>query len=176
MAYEENRVEDQPFGFLMDSPAGPLIDQVRQMRASRLAASERVPTFGEIGEERRAVNAEEQAMAAELPQEQASQVAGEIKFLVDTQNGEFEPVLPGQPDPQPGPTEILLTVNQEDPTQPNILATGKRVTSADIARLGNPERAVKPTLRSSFQLPPEFQGLAESLGITQGAPAEEVPA
>jgi len=174
--YEENPVADQPFGFLAEGPAGPLINEVRQRRAAQMAATERTPTFGELGEERRAVNAEEQAMAADLPQEVGQQaIGGEIKFLVDTRTGEFEPVLPGQGDPQPGPSEILLTVNQEDPSQPNILATGQRVTSADIARLGNPEKQIKPTLRPGFQLPPQFEGLAESLGMKQAAP-EETPA
>lgn len=171
MPYEENPTADQPFGFLMDSPAGPLIDQVRQMRAARMAAADRVPTFGEVSEERRAVQAEEQQMAAELPATQAASAASEIKFLVDTTNGEFEPVLPGQEDPQPGPREILVTVSPDG--EPNVLAQGKRVTSADVARLGQPGRGVKPTLRSSFQLPPEFQQLAESLGITQGGATEE---
>lgn len=169
--YEENPVADQPFGFLADGPAGPLINEVRQRRAAQMAATERTPTFGELGEERRAVNAEEQAISASEPQAVGESMTGDIKFLVDTATGEFEPVLPGQGDPQPGPGEILLTVNQEDPSQPNILATGKNVTSADIARLGNPEKAIKPTLRSSFQLPPEFEGIAESLGVKRGAPA-----
>lgn len=172
--YEENKIADQPFGFLADGPAGPLINEVRQRRAAQAAAAERTPTFGELGEERRAVNAEEQQIAADEPQAVGeAAIGGEIKFLVDTATGEFEPVLPGQADPQPGPSEILLTVDQENPSQPNILATGKRVTSADIARLGNPEKQIKPTLRSSFQLPPEFEGLAESLGVKR---AEETPA
>ena len=175
MAYEAKPVEDQPFGFLMDSPAGPLINEVRQRRAAQMAATERTPTFGELGDERRAVQAQEAEMQAELPQAVGEQVTGEIKFLVDTTNGEFEPILPGQGDPQPGPTEILMTVNQEDPSQPNILATGKRVTSADIARLGNPEKQIKPMLRQGFELPPELQGIAEQMGVSQ-APPEETPA
>lgn len=170
--YEENPTSEHPFGFLMESPAGPLINEVRQRRAAQIAATERTPTFGELGEERRAVQAEEQAIAADEPQAVGeAAIGGDIKFLVDTATGEFEPVLPGQADPQPGPGEILLTVDQENPSQPNILAMGKNVTSADIARLGNPEKQIKPMLRSGFQLPPEFEGLAESLGVKGGAPA-----
>lgn len=179
MAYENRPIEDEPFGYLMEGEAGPLIQQVRQGRAAREAMRPgRVPTFGEVSEEKNAAEAEEQALSENQPREQMAQQASTIKFLVDTRTGEFEPVLPGQPDPQPGPTEILMVPNQEDPRTPEILAMGKRVTQADIARLGDPKRQVQPKLRSSFQLPPEFQQLAESLGITQGEPAaeEEVPA
>lgn len=154
---------------LAGTDAEQLVKLVRQDRLARQAAGQQTPTFGELGEQNRM----EQAAQAQAGPPQASpeeeqariqQIAKSIRFVVDTKTGEFEPVLPDQPDPQIGPNDIFIALG-DDPTMPNILAQGKRVTSADVARLGDPKRAMQPALRSTYKVPEQYAGLAEALGL-----------
>lgn len=146
--------------------ADTLVKMVRQDRLARQAAGTRTPTFGEVSENNRAMQAEA-AAAQPSPEEQAAQtdqIAKSIRFLVDTKTGSFEPILPDQEQPMPGPHDIIMSVG-DDPTTPNILAQGKRVTPAALARLGDPKRGIQPSLRPGYKVPEQYAGLAEALGL-----------
>jgi cell pole-organizing protein PopZ len=158
------------FGEMLGAPADDLVRIVRQDRLARQAVqTQQIPTFGDVAAETRNVQAQQQAAAAaaspEVQAQQVANVASSIRFLVDTKTGEFEPVMPEQPDPAVGPSEILFTVNPQDPTQPNIVAQGKRVTPADLARLGNAEKGIQPALRKGYQVPEQYAAIAQALGI-----------
>lgn len=147
--------------------ADTLVKMVRQDRLARQAGGQRTPTFGEVAENNRAMQAEQAAQAGPSPEEQQAQtqaIAKSIRFLVDTKTGHFEPVLPEQEAPQPGPHDILMSVG-DDPTQPNIIAQGKRVTPASLARLGDPKRGIQPALRPGYKLPEQYAGLGKALGL-----------
>lgn len=190
MPYDDT-TEEGGFGALLgDGSADNLIHAVRHSRAARIAdrlgsagaavmgegshvPSERMPTFGELGEEQRMAQA---ATPAPQPQASPEDIMGQLAFVVDVRSGHLKPILPGEPEASPGPTEIVLKMQPDG--QPNIVAQGKRVRPQDIARLQDPKRGVKPQLAPDYQVPPQYEGLAEALGIKQGegqGPGAETP-
>jgi hypothetical protein len=159
--------------------------------------SSTAPTFGDAiadaaGSGATWVTPDEQAAALGLnasgesaaSQEAISRAATEkakaqVRFLVDTRSGHYKPLIGGVDavDAQPGPHEILVQMGvNKDPSVPTILAQGKNVTSARIARLANPKNGIMPKLH------PEYKGpLAKVLGGASDAggaigTAEETPA
>lgn len=163
------------FGDLIgNSDAAGLVDMVRQSRLARHASSapadepmtEETPTFGEIAEDRRAQGAMQEEQAAQQQQAQdPKQIMAQISMLVDVTNGEFTPILPGEPTPQPGPKEIVLSFASGEP---EVTAMGKRVRDVDIAKLQDPKRGIQPKLAPDYQVPPQYAGLAKALGIDMG--------
>lgn len=162
--------QSRAFGDLLTGEdANNLVKIVRHGRLARQMATQTTPTFGDVAEERRAAAAAAPppAPAGPSPEEQQAQIASiaqSIRFLVDTRTGHFEPLMPDQEDPHVGPHDILMTIGQ-DPSQPNILAKGKRVTPTALARLGDPKRNIQPSLRPGFQVPPQYAGIAQALGL-----------
>lgn len=174
-------MNDGTMGDLMASSgtdADTLVKMVRQDRLARHAASgaQVTPTFGEVSDNARMQQAEQQGQAQQADADQQAQIAAiqkQIRFLVDTRTGEIEPVLPDQPDPRPGPHEIVMSMG-DDPTQPNIISQGKGVTAQAIARLGDPKRGIQPALRKGYKVPEQYAHVAEALGLgpQQGAAQE----
>lgn len=168
------------FGSLIEgSDADGLVQAVRQSRLARQAASTQdapmtqTPTFGEVAEGRRA---EQQMMAeqqAAQPQQASPEdILGQIGFMVDVTKGTFKPILPGEQAQAPGPKEIVLKMQPDG--QPQVVATGKRVSDMDLAKLQDPKRGIQPKLDPSYQVPQEYAGLAEALGLAPEGGAEEV--
>lgn len=154
------------FGDLIEgSDAAGLVQAVRQSRLADIAST-RTPTFGEVADENRMAQqtaAAEQAAAPAGPSEQ--DVLSQVKMIVDVRSGTFKPVLPGEPDPGVGPTEVAVSF---EGGQPNIIATGKRVRDVDLAKLSDPKRGMQPKLAPDYQVPAQYEGLAKALGIEQG--------
>lgn len=161
------------FGDMLEgSDAGDLVRAVRADRTARHA--QKAPTFGENAADARELQAMEQADAAAAPPPPPQVSAKDIKFLVDTRTGELQPVLPGEPDPMPGPHDILMSAG-DDPATPNILAQGKRVTPQALARLGDAKRGIQPALKKGYRPPVQYAGLADALGIKLDDGEEEAP-
>lgn len=161
------------FGQLLEgSDAAGLVQAVRQSRLAQQAASTKTPTFGEVSENRRM---EQEAMAAEQaaqPQGPSPEdILGQIGFVVNVTKGTFRPVLPGEQAPEPGPKEIILQM-QPDGT-PQVVGQGKKVSDMDLAKLQDPKRAIQPKLDPGYQIPAEYAGLAEALGLAPEGGAEE---
>ena len=163
------------FGSLLEgSDADGLVQAVRQSRLATMAT--KTPTFGEVSENRRMeqqMMAEQQAaqQAAQPPQASPEDILGQIGFLVDVTRGTFRPILPGEQAPEPGPKEIVLKMQPDG--QPQVVGSGKKVTDMDLAHLQDPKRGIQPKLDPGYQVPPEYAGLAEALGLMPEGGAEE---
>ncbi len=148
----DQSMNDVSFGDLLEnSDAKPLMDAVREHRASRLATAapvDRAPTVGD-------------AEAAQQQQAAQQAFASQIRFLVDTRTGHFTPIMPGEQLPQPGAHDVIVGLN-EDPTNPDLIAKGKSVKPANVARLTSGK--VQPKLHPDFQVPDH---MAEALGPFQ---------
>jgi hypothetical protein len=158
----EPQADAGSFGGIMANPdAAQLVSMVREGRAARHLATQNVPssTAPTVADAREAAQAQAAAQQAD-----PSQIAKSMQFRVNTKTGHFAPVLPGQDAGEPGPHDIIVMMDN-DPSTPNILAQGKRVTSMDLARLSDPKRGIQPQLDPNFQVPEEYAGIAEALGL-----------
>lgn len=155
-----------PFGDLIaGSDAHQLVKTVREDRLARRnakAPTTTTPTFGDSIAQR---TAEMEQAAMQPPPPDPAEVASQLAFLVDTRTGHFTPILPGEDPPQPGPHDILMKVDPQNPSVPNILAQGKSVTAASLSRLSNPQRNMQPTLHPNYQIPPQYAQLAQAMGV-----------
>ena len=147
--------------------ANNLVRMVRHDRIARNVVKTQTPSFGDVAQQTRDEQAMQQEQAAQQPQapdpQQIAGIAQSLKFVADTRTGHIEPVFPNQPDPALGPHDIIFSQGQ-DPSQPNILAQGKRVTPQAIARLSDPKRAIQPSLKPGYQLPDEYAHLGPVFG------------